>query len=350
MIRCRVWPALLAAVLVLGTGACGESAQRPLTVVGWGGTSQDALRDAYWAPFRKQTGIALREDSWHGGIGILRAKSQAGDPGWDVVQVETEELILGCEEGIFAPLDWNAIGGREAYIKPAVQDCGVGAMAWSYLIGYDGDRLKDGPKSWADFWDVKRFPGKRGLRRTPKYTLEIALMADGVKPADVYKELSTPQGVARALRKLDAIKPYVVWWSSISQVPDLLASGEVAMSVTSPGRLIVANQNEHRNFKLAWAQNIYAVDFWAILNGGPRKAEALKLIRYMGKPENQVRLAELMPTGLTSKRAIALAGPQLEEETPLGAGHMESGLELDAKFWVENADQLTQQFNAWLAR
>ncbi|MEI9995245.1 MAG: ABC transporter substrate-binding protein [Rhizomicrobium sp.] len=337
-------------LLLLGVAACSKSEPRPLTVVGWGGTSQDALRDAYWAPFQKQTGIALREDAWHGGVGILRAKSRAGDPGWDVVQVETEELILGCEEGIFARLDWKALGGREAYIKPAVQDCGVGAMAWSYLIGYDGDRFKDGPKTWADFWDVKRFPGKRGLRRTPKYTLEIALMADGVKPADVYKVLSTPQGVARALRKLDAIKPYVVWWSSISQVPDLLASGEISMSVTSPGRLVVANHNEHRNFKLAWDQNIYAVDFWAILNGGPRQAEALKLIRYMGEPENQVRLAKLIPTGLTNKKGIALAGPQLEQETPLGAGHMERALELDARFWVENADQLTQQFNAWLAR
>src|SRR3546814_2888227 len=95
-------------------------------------------------------------------------------------------------------------------------------MLWSYVIGYDGDRIEGpGPRSWADFWDVKRFPGKRGMRKTPKYSLEFALLADGVPPDQVYPTLRTPAGIDRAFSKLDEIKPNVVWWSSISQVPDL---------------------------------------------------------------------------------------------------------------------------------
>src|SRR3546814_19993340 len=74
------------------------------------------------------------------------------------------------------------------------------------------------------------------MRKTPKYSLEFALMADGVPADQVYPTLRTPRGVDRAFRKLDEIKPNVVWWSSISQVPDLLGSREVVMSVTSPGR------------------------------------------------------------------------------------------------------------------
>src|SRR3546814_6075912 len=77
-------------------------------------------------------------------------------------------------------------------------------MLWSYVIGYDGDRIKGpGPQSWADFWDMKRFPGKRGMRRTPKYSLEFALMEDGVPADRVYPMLRKPAGLDRAFRKLD---------------------------------------------------------------------------------------------------------------------------------------------------
>ena len=339
---------LIGALLALA--GCGPSEPRPLTVVGWGGTSQAAHRNAYWTSFTRDTGIKLREDTWNGGIGVLRAKVKGGDPGWDVIQVETEELIQGCEEGVFERLDWQSLGGRDAFLPESVNDCGVGAMVWSYLIGYDGDRLKDGPKDWSDFFDLKKFPGKRGMRRTPKYTLEIALMADGVAPADVYRILSTPEGVDRAFRKLDQIKPSVVWWSSVSQVPDLLASGEVALSVTSPGRLILADRNEKRNFKVVWNENIYAVDFWAVLKGGPRKTEAMALVKYMTEPQHESRLPLFIPTGLSNKKAIAIVGPKLQEDTPISPRNRVHALELNAPFWVENSDALTQRFNAWLAR
>lgn len=346
----RVSAALTGAMLLVT--ACDEApALRPLTVVGWGGSSQDAHRAAYWTSFSKTTGITLREDSWHGGLGVIHTKVIGGDTSWDVVQVETEDLILGCEEGLFARLDWTALGGRNAFIPSAVHDCGVGAMLWSYLIGYDGDRIKGaGPRSWADFWDINRFPGKRGMRKTPKYSLEFALLADGVPPAQVYATLRTPAGVDRAFRKLDEIKPHVVWWSSISQVPDLLGSREVVMSVTSPGRLIYANRTENRNFKLSWHNNIYAVDYWVILSNSPRKAEANELLRFMTRTENQMRLPTFMPTGLTNIAASRQIDPVWKRDTPSDPANMTDALALNGDFWVEYGDQLTQRFNAWVAR
>lgn len=341
-----------ATALMAGLAACGSSSElRPLTVVGWGGSSQDAHREAYWTSFSRTTGIPLREDSWRGGVGVIRTKVIGGDASWDIVQVETEDLVLGCEEGLFQRLDWASLGGRDAFLPVAVHDCGVGAMLWSYVIGYDGDRIKGpGPKSWADFWDLERFPGKRGMRKTPKYSLEFALMADGVPPDQVYPTLRTPGGVDRAFRKLDEIKPNVVWWSSISQVPDLLGSREVVMSVTSPGRLIVANRTEGRNFKIDWHGNIYAVDYWVILANSPRKAEAAQLLRYMTRPENQIELARHIPTGLTNVEANRRVDPKLKLNTPSDPANMTDALELDANFWVEYGDQLTQRFNAWVAR
>lgn len=39
------------------------------------------------------------------------------------------------------------------------------------------------PKTCAQFWDTKSFPGKRSLRGRADFVLEIALVADGVDPA-----------------------------------------------------------------------------------------------------------------------------------------------------------------------
>lgn len=115
-------PVRFPAVLVLASalpfiGSCDTTPVRDLTVVGWGGSSQDAHRNAYWTSFSKDTGIRLREDVWHGGIGVLRTKVQGGDADWDVVQVEVEELMLGCEEGLLERFDWQALGGRDAYMR-----------------------------------------------------------------------------------------------------------------------------------------------------------------------------------------------------------------------------------------
>jgi putative spermidine/putrescine transport system substrate-binding protein len=99
------------------------------------------------------------------------------------VEVESPEVLRGCEEGVYEKIDPKLIGGKAAFLPGTVSECGVGIFVWSTAIAYNADKLKTGPTSWADFWDVKKFPGKRGLRKGAKYTLEFALLADGVKPA-----------------------------------------------------------------------------------------------------------------------------------------------------------------------
>ena len=169
----------------------------------------------------------MAEENWDGGVGTLRAKIQGGNNNWDVVQVESEELLLGCEEGLYEKLDWAKLGGKDKYLPDAVNDCGVGAIVYSFILAYDGDKIKgDAPKSWADFWNVQKWPGKRALRKGPKTTLEIALMADGVAPKDVYKTLGTTDGVERAFKKLDQIEAE----------PGLVGKGLAAAAAARLGR------------------------------------------------------------------------------------------------------------------
>src|SRR6202171_4869615 len=94
----RNWIAVLAvAVLALSAPALA----RDLSVVSWGGAYQDAQRDVYFKPFMEKSKIPMTEENWDGGVGTLRAKIQGGNNNWDVVQVESEELLLGCEEGLY---------------------------------------------------------------------------------------------------------------------------------------------------------------------------------------------------------------------------------------------------------
>jgi len=329
--------------------ASGASA-RDLTVVSWGGTYQDAQRKIYFEPFAKAISKPVLDEAWDGGIGVLQAKVKAGNPAWDAVQVEADELALGCADGLFEKVDWSKLGGKDAFLPSAVSDCGVGAIVWSTAIAYDGAKIADGPKSWADFWDVQKFPGKRALRKGAKYTLEFALMADGVPPGKVYEVLATPAGVDRAFKKLDELKPNLVWWSSGAQPLQLLASGEVAMTSAYNGRITGIDRAEGKKFKVVWPGSIYAVDSWVVLKGAENKQAAFDFIGFTSKPENQSKLPEYIAYGLPNKEAGKSVPPQFLADLPTAPANMEGAQALNVDFWIDNLETLTKRFDAWLAK
>ncbi len=184
---------------------------RELSIVSRQDPHPEAQTQAYFKPFSDATGIALEVLGWNGGIDTLRTKKDPATSGWDVVELQGDELLIGCEEGLLERLDWAQIGGKDHYLPQAVSDCGVGAAMFNFVLSWDKDKFQGTP-TWADFWDVAKYPGKRGLRRSARTNLEFALLADGVAPGDVYKVLRTNDGVDRAFRKLDQLRPYIVWW------------------------------------------------------------------------------------------------------------------------------------------
>ena len=339
--------AALAAVLSVP----GLANARDLTIVSGGGIFQDAQREVFFAPFKAETNIPLAEDSWDGGVGVLRSKAEAGDSNtWDMIEVESEELEIGCEEGLFEVLDPTKFGGAEQYLPGMASDCGVPANVFSITVAYDGDKIADGPKSWADFWDVKKFPGKRALRSGPKMNLEFALMADGVPADKVYEMLATPAGIDRAFAKLDELKPNIVWWTSGNQPMQLLGSGEVAMTTSYNGRIPNANAVDKRNFKIMWNGSIVNVDSWVIMKGSPNRDSAYKLISFMAKPEVQAKWPSKLNYGIGVTAAQALIPAEIADNLPTSPRNLAVSLPLDAKFWVNNIDQLNERFAAWAAK
>ncbi|ERK11140.1 MAG: ABC transporter substrate-binding protein [Pantoea sp.] len=336
------------AVLIFATIALQAQAET-LTVISFGGTNKDAQDKAFYKPFTAAGLGTIDAGEYNGEMARIRAMVETKQVGWDVVELETPELLRGCEEGLFETLDWNKLGKKSDFIPGSVSECGAGIFVWSTVLTYDADKLKTAPTSWADFWDVKKFPGKRALRKSAKYTLEIALMADGVKREDVYKVLATPAGVDRAFKKLDELKPNIQWWESGAQPLQWLVSGDVVMASAYNGRVGTA-QAEGHNFKIVWDGGLYDLDNWAIVKGSQHKALAEKFIAFANQPENQKVYAENIPYGPTNIKAGSLLEPARLKQLPTAPDNLAKSVQVDANFWLEHGEELEQRFNSWAAK
>ncbi len=328
--------------------ASGSSHARDLTVVGFGGSLQDAMRTAYFEPFSKQAGTPLIEESYTGGIAKLKAMNQSRTVTWDVLQMDENEMTLACDEGLLEPFNWNSQPNAAEIIPQVKAPCGVGAFIWSKVLAFDPAKTP-GVQSWADFWDLKRWPGERGLRKQARMTLEIALLADGVAPDKIYETLASKAGVDRAFAKLDQIKPHIRWWVSGAQPVEWLAAGNVVMTSAYNGR-VAAAKKDGRSFTMLWTQQLYSADYWTIPKGTDKLAAARELVAYMTSADAQKRFAETIPYGVTNGRASTLIDPKIQQDLPTAPQNMAGALMIDTPFWVNNEDELQQRFERWVAQ
>jgi putative spermidine/putrescine transport system substrate-binding protein len=334
-------------LMTLGLGVAASA--QALTVISFGGASGEAMEKAYYGPFSEQTGIRVTPGDYNGELSRIRAMVETGNVSWDVVEMESPELVRGCFEGLFEPIDWQRLGLGNELIDAAFDECGVGTFVWSTVLAYDADALDNPPTSWADFWDVEQFPGTRGLRRGAKYTLEFALMADGVAADEVYDVLRTDDGIERAFAKLDELKPHIQWWEAGAQPPQWLVAGDVVMTSSYNGR-IAAAQEEGSNLEIVWNESIYDLDYWAIVAGSDYIDEAYAFIEFASQPENQAAYSSEIPYGPVHPAAIEQLDEDQARRMPTHDENMEGALAIDTGFWVDHGEELEQRFSAWAAR
>jgi len=339
---------LLALAAAAATAVSGAATARDLMIVGFGGGFQDNARKHLFQAYDKATGVKVKDDVYNGEMAKIYSMVKAGDVTWDVVMVEAPELVRGCEDGIFDKMDWSVVK-KDKFIPGGTSTCGAGAVLWGMSLFYDQTKIKNGPTTYAELWDVAKFPGKRSFRSTPKGTLEIALMADGVPAADVYKVLATPAGQQRAFAKLDKIKPHIVWWKSGTQPVQLVGSGEVAYAVGFTGRTVRANAENGDKYPLLWKTLLYSVDSWAVVKGSPNAKEGFKMIDWITDAKPLLALAEDWAVSPANKEAAA--NPKIAVKNPgMLSSHVAEGLFIDTEFWVQNGEDLEAKFNAWVAK
>jgi len=320
-----------------------------LTVVGAGGVLQDAERKAFFEPFATSSGVVLTEDSYSGQMAKVRAMVDSGSVSWDVMQVEQNTLLSGCAEGLFEELDWSMIGKREDFIPEAYSDCGVGAFVWSMVPSYDKVKLADGPKNWADLWNVEKWPGKRGFRQTAKMTLEIALLADGVAKDKVYEVLATDEGQDRAFAKLDEIKSSILWWTTGAESVERLAAGDVVATATFNGRVAAANASG-KDFALIWDGQVFGIDYWGIVKGSPNRENAEKFVAFASTERAQAAFPQHIAYGVTNLAAIRGVKPEIAKDLPTTEANMATAVALNTEFWADHGEALEARFATWRAQ
>lgn len=343
---------LCTSVFLAGFMLSGSIASaKDLTIAGWGGSYQAAQRAALFEPFADNVGIKIIEDQHNGDIARLKAMVQAGSVTWDVVSMYKFSVIQGCDEGILEPLDSTVYGNKDDYMPGALHPCGVASDIFANIIAYDQDRMgANPPTTLADFFDVQKYPGKRGLKRAPQGNLEFALLADGVEPAEVYNVLATKEGQDRAFSVLDRIRLHVVWWQAGAQPPQLLADGEVVMTTAYNGRIYSANVAEGRHFKIIWDGQVYEFDYWAIPKGTPNVELAKEFLRFATQPRQMAKQAELIPYGPPRKSAMPMVPEDVKVQLPTEENNLRRALAASPEFWGDNFESINDRFQAWLAQ
>ncbi|MCW6508408.1 extracellular solute-binding protein [Lichenifustis flavocetrariae] len=341
-------------MLLMATGvmalAAPAVAADTLTVVTFGGSFESAVDKAFFVPFTAKTGTNIVKEDYDGGLAKLRGMVEAGNTTWDLIDMETNDAIAGCDEGLLQKLDPKLLGDTSDFIPGAVLPCAVASMVWSTIYAYDTTRLTTAPTTIGDFFDVTKFPGKRGMRKSPKVALEWALIADGVPVKDVYKVLGTPEGLDRAFKKLSTIKSQVVFWDAGAQAAQLLADGAVSMTMAYNGRIRVAQQQDKRPFAIVWDGQVYDYEWWAIPKGAKDTDAAKQFVSYASGPDTIWKLSNYIAYAPPRKSAVPQVDKAVLPYLPLAPDNFKNGLQIDAQFWADNFDSINNRFTTWLSQ
>ncbi|MEZ5685676.1 MAG: ABC transporter substrate-binding protein [Paracoccaceae bacterium] len=334
-----------------------------INVVSWGGAYTVSQVEAYHKPFTEKTGIKVNSIDADNPATPLKAQVEAGNVSIDLADVELSDAIRLCDEGLLEPIDPASLPAApdgtpavEDFVEGALQDCAVANIVWGTVIAYDTTKFPDNaPSTLADFFDLEKFPGKRGLLKAAKRSMEMALVADGVAPADVYDVLGTPEGVDRALAKLDTIKGSVVWWEAGAQPPQLLADGEVVMTNGYNGRFFNAMIAEGKPFDIIWDGQYLDYDLWVIPKGAPNLEGAMEFLKFSTDTQRLADQAKYISYGPARKSSAPLVGMYQDGKTemaphmPTNPENMKNVIATDPIFWADHDVELSERFNAWLA-
>ena len=310
-----------------------------LTFSSFGGVYQEAQRKAWLEPYTALTGVEFTNDEASSNA-TIKAQVEAGQVTWDVVDVGND-FGLDANKDLLEPLDYTLIPRDEVLENLGAGDYRVPDITYGVVLGYNTDKTAGKvPAGWADFFDTAKIPGKRGAWDYSEGGLfEFALMADGVKPADLY-----PLDLPRATKKLDTIRNDLVFWTSGAQSQELIGSGEVAMTMIWNGRAWSAKNTDKKPVEIQWNQQIVTADYLVVPKGSPNKDAAMKFIAYTICAENNAKPSQYIPYGPTNKNAKP--DPAKIPDLSVSNADENSGY-FDDKYLIDNFKDIDAAWQAW---
>jgi putative spermidine/putrescine transport system substrate-binding protein len=321
-------------------------AQESVTVVSFGGTYQDSERKAFYEPTAKALGIVIKEDSLKG-YADVRLQVQGGKPTWDVVELGSQYCQIGQTEGMFEPLDFAVVtSAKDLDPRFKGQDWVAGPTVYSMVLAWNTAKYGNNlPSDWKDFFDTKKFPGNRALYNQARFTLELALLADGVPPEKLY-----PLDVSRAITKLRSIKKQVTsFYTSHGQSVQLVKDGEIDMAAMLNGRVVSAI-GDGAKWSYTFSQGIMDYGCFAIPKGAPHKTLAMKVINEFISPDLQANLPKYFSYGPVNPKAFETGkiSPQERTAIPSAPENVKRQVLFDTAWWVANEKMVQPLWDEFL--
>ncbi len=327
------------AVMLMGTAAVGLrgtpvlAGPGELVFVNWGGDAITAYDTAYGAPFLASTGITVKQDGSGPSEGAIQAQFESGKPAWDIVDADPFSAQTLGKKGMMEPIDY-AVVDKAKTREGFGWEYAASSYFYSYIIAYDAKKFGDNPpKSMADFFDVEKFPGKRGMYKWGAAMWEALLLGDGVAPADLY-----PLDIERAHKKLAAFKDNVVaFWGGGAESQALLMNGDASMALVWSTRAKLLESDSGGNIKFTWVQGLIAPGSMAVIKGNPGGAEAaMKFIAFAQDPARQAVMFKLLGQGPANPAADALLPAEDARFNPVDPANFAQQTPLNMEWYEAN--------------
>lgn len=339
---------LLAAAAALATPGIirdAEAQGKRIVVRDPGGPFTPGFTEAFYAPFKAATGVEV--------VGVVSAAEptaeiksmvETGSYTWNMAGGMSQTAVQLLADGGFVEKHGLDDDPAVQAIPPEYRDeYGVGSDVYATAIGYRTDTVKKPPTTWAEYWDVANFPGRRALRKYPFDAVEQALMADGVPRDKVY-----PCDLDRAFKSLDRIRQHVdAWWTSGAQATQMLANNEVDMLPVWANRIFAA-QDAGAPVAVEWNGNVWGVDVWAILKGTPNADLCRDFIRFSCNPKQQAIFTKYLTNGPTNPEAYKYIDEKVARTLTTYPEWRKVGIKIDGAYWARTKDAALDRFNTWM--
>lgn len=334
-------------------GSSGE-----LRIVLAGGDVGKANIEALVKPFQAETGIKVTAVTDDISLAQIELMVKANSVTVDVVHQTPAATAVLNQRGLLEKIDYSIYKQEELDGIPefARYPFGTPGLIYSYVMVYNVQKFpvdKPRPQSWAEFWDVKSFPGARSLM-SGQYGVvgpwEEALLASGVAPNALY-----PMDINRIFSSLDNIKPHIrKWWASGSEIQQLLRDKVVDLAQTFDARAqLLIDQGapleiNREQAKLYW-------NYWVIPKGSPNLQNAQKFIEFATRADRQAARARLIPYGPSNLNAYKLMPDELGRKLASHPDNMRRAIPVNAPWYAEigpngrsNSERLLERWNEWV--
>ncbi len=315
----------------------------PLFINTWGGVWDRAAQGNLFDPFTKETGIPIRTVS-PVSYAKLASQVRTGVYEFDVTSLGGGDLVRAAEAGLIEKVDESIIDVASLAPGQRIGE-GIGCYAFATVMAYRKDRVRNGPQSWAQFWDTQAFPGSRSLQRYPARVLPLALLAAGVPKDKLY-----PIDLDLAFKTLDRIKPQVrVWWSQGQQSQQLLRDGEVDAIGIWHSR-VVELLRENVPVELVWNEAQIDRGHWVVAKGTPRAKQAWRFIASALRPERTAGFCMQADYAPVDPRVFNSVPEEAAKFMPTYPPNYKLAVEQDVVKLAQQLPEITRRFEQWIVR